>query len=183
MSWKPFWGLLGGSWVSWQSIGISWESFGVSWGPLGRPLRLLEGVLVVLGVSWGRFWGVGAPKRYQHDAKMDIQSSTALKKARFPFLCVHRFGQRPVFGAICSTFAGSAQIKGPSLQRGYQRPPGILFGAFWVALGVLWGVSWRPSGASWQSLGAFSRFLGGFGVPWRVYGQCCRASSGSAGVA
>ena len=24
-----------------------------------------------LGVSWGRFWGVRAAKRYQHDAKMD----------------------------------------------------------------------------------------------------------------
>ena len=85
MSWKPFGRLLGGSWGSWQSIGISWESFGVSWGPLGWPLRLLEGVLVVLGVSWERFWDVGRPKRYHHDGKMDVQSSTALKKARFPF--------------------------------------------------------------------------------------------------
>ena len=73
-------------------LGVSWGSLGVSWGSLGWPLRLLEGLLAVLGVSresfgvsWGRFWGAQAAKRYQHDAKMDVQSPTALKKARFPF--------------------------------------------------------------------------------------------------
>ena len=73
-------------------LAVHWGLLGVSWGSLGWPLRLLEGLLAVLGVSgqsfgvsWGRFWGVRAAKRYQHDAKMDIQSSTALKKARFPF--------------------------------------------------------------------------------------------------
>ena len=50
--------------VSCQSIGVSWESLGVSWGSLGWPLRLLEGLLAVLGVSrvvfgmsWGAFLG------------------------------------------------------------------------------------------------------------------------------
>ena len=73
-------------------LAVHWGLLGVSWGSLGWPLRLMEGLLAVLGVSrkslglsWGRFWGVRAAKRYQHDAKMDIQSSTALKKARFPF--------------------------------------------------------------------------------------------------
>ena len=72
-------------------LAVHWGLLGVSWGSLGWPLRVLEGLLAVLGVprksfgmSWGRFWGVRAAKRYQHDAKMDIQSSTALKKARFP---------------------------------------------------------------------------------------------------
>ena len=73
-------------------LAVHWGLLGVSWGSLGWPLRLLEGLLAVLGVSrkslglsWERFWGVRAAKRYQHDAKMDIQSPTALKKARFPF--------------------------------------------------------------------------------------------------
>ena len=84
-----------------RSIGVSWESLGVSWVSLGWPLRLLEGLLAVLGVSresfgvsWGRFWGARAAKRYQHDAKMDIQSSTALKKARFPFYVCTGDGKR-----------------------------------------------------------------------------------------
>ena len=94
-------------------LAVHWGLLGVSWGSLGWPLRLLEGLLAVLGVSskslwvsWGRFWGVGAPKRYQHDAKMDIQSSTALKKARFPFLCVHRFVPRAVLLGRCGAFEG-----------------------------------------------------------------------------
>ena len=73
-------------------LAVHWGLLGVSWGSLGWPLRLLEGLLALLGasrtsrgLSWGRFWSVRAAKRYQHDAKMDIQSSTALKKARFPF--------------------------------------------------------------------------------------------------
>ena len=73
-------------------LAVHWDLLGVSWGSLGWPLRLLEGLLAVLGVSrkslglsWERFLSVGAAKQYQHDAKMDIQSSTALKKARFPF--------------------------------------------------------------------------------------------------
>ena len=95
MFWGPFGRLLGRSWGAlgllsdhWGRLGISW----VSWGSLGWPLRLLEGLLAVLGVSreslgvsWVRFWGIRAAKRYQHDAKMGIQSPTALKKARFPF--------------------------------------------------------------------------------------------------
>ena len=73
-------------------LAVHWGLLGVSWGSLGWPLRLLEGLLAILGVSresfgvsWGRFWGAQVAKRYEHDAKMDMQSSTALKKARFPF--------------------------------------------------------------------------------------------------
>ena len=123
MSWDPFWSLLGGSWgvlgSSGKSSGGPTVSLGVSWGSLGWPLRLLEGLLAVLGVSrkslglsWKRFWGVRAAKRYQHDAKMDIQSSTALKKARFPFYeCTGLFGHsfslfffRSVFCFMCEGF-------------------------------------------------------------------------------
>ena len=83
-------------------LSVHWGLLGVSWGSLGWPLRLLEGLLAVLGVSreslgvtWWRFWGVRAAKRYQHDAKMDIQSSTALKKARFPFYACTGSGREP----------------------------------------------------------------------------------------
>ena len=96
MFWEPFGRLLGSSWGAWGSprgspgsplgslgslLGFSWVAFASPGGSLGGSRGLQE-------VSWavlGQFLGVGAAKRYQHDAKMDIQSSTALKKARFPF--------------------------------------------------------------------------------------------------
>ena len=87
---------LGGSWGAWGSprgspgsplgslgslLGFSWVAFASPGGSLGASRGLQD-------VSWavlGAVWSVRAAKRYQHDAKMDIQSSTALKKARFPF--------------------------------------------------------------------------------------------------
>ena len=69
--------------VHWSLLGVSWGVVGVSWVAFASPGGSLGGLGVArgsLGLSWGRFWGVRAAKRYQHDAKMDMQSPTALKK-------------------------------------------------------------------------------------------------------
>ena len=97
------WGRPGGLLaVHWGLLGVSWGDLGVSWVAFASPGGSL-GVLGVsrksFGVAWVRFWGAQAAKRYQHDAKMDIQSSTALKKARFPFYeCTGFWG--PLFSII-----------------------------------------------------------------------------------
>ena len=57
----------------------------------------------------------------------------------------------------CSTFKGSAQIKGPSFQRGSLEPFLPLFGAFWGALGC--------------SGGSLAGLLGSLGVLWVSLGR------------
>ena len=77
----------------------------------------------------------------------------------------------------CSTFKGSAQIKGPSFQRGSWVPFLTLFGAVWDAFGCsggslagLLGSPWGALGVAWAPLGAsrwsFGVPLASFGVRW-----------------
>ena len=123
MFWEPFGRLLGGSW---GALGSPKGSPVSPLGSLGSllvcPGRLLGGLCVSLavlgvsresfGVSWGCFWGAQAAKRYQHDAKMDIQSSTALKKARFPFYECTGSARGPFLLLFAVLSRGQLKIRG-----------------------------------------------------------------------
>ena len=99
-----------------------------------------------------------------------FESPAALKKLRFPFLCTHRFMPRRVLTAIYSTFAGSSQIKGTPVWKGFLGVLWRLLGGPWGPLGILWGVlglPWGSLGVPWGSFWCPLVSLGGpLGIHW-----------------